>query len=370
MSTKTSESAVGRAPRYAEIEKVLRQRILADYYSTSGFLPQERELAQEFQVSRNTLRSALQLLSDQQLISKVQGCGTMIRRPVEKPGEYIVLHLGGSNLSNFIISILHEIDSQASQRSACIIYTPLNNLADTELEKLQQRLTQQRNLKGVLLIGNFTRDLLRKVQSFFKIPMVLIGDLWQESQRSDELLVSQVVGNDYAKMYQATAYLLQQGARRIAAIGQPSDLIWGNAFFNGYKDAFHDADIDFQPEYYEAIDNYGNPRDVFQRNLSNYLQSLLQSQPHPDALIFPAEYYGTVYWLAEQNGISIPEELLLVGRSAVDCTPQEFPCVTTNPQEIIQEAFDLLNQEQKHPGRVRQRRIIEPTWLEAKPCIK
>ena len=89
MSTKTSESAVGRAPRYAEIEKVLRQRILADYYSVSGFLPQERELAQEFQVSRNTLRSALQLLSDQQLISKVQGCGTMIRRPVENLGNIL-----------------------------------------------------------------------------------------------------------------------------------------------------------------------------------------------------------------------------------------------------------------------------------------
>jgi GntR family transcriptional regulator of arabinose operon len=368
MSVKTSANAVGRPPRYVEIEKVLRQRILSDYYSASGFLPQERELAQEFQVSRNTLRSALQRLSDQQLINKVQGYGTMVRRPIEKPGEYIVLHLGGSNLSSFVITILHEIDSQASQHSACIIYTPLTNLADDELAKLQQRLTQQRNLKGLLLIGNYTRALIRRLQSVFKIPMVLIGDLWQESERSDELVVSQVVGNDYAKMYQATSYLLRQGARRIAAIGQPRESIWGNAYYNGYKDAFSDVGIAFHSEYYESIDNYDNPRDVFQHNLNNYLQSLLRNRPHPDGLIFPAEYYGTVYWLAEENGISIPDDLLLVGRSAVECTRREFPCVTTDPQESIREAFDLLKQEQAHPGRVRQIRVVEPTWLEATPA--
>lgn len=367
---KNAGNTVGRAPRYAEIEQILRHRIVADYYSASGFLPQERELAQEFQVSRNTLRSALQLLSDQQLISKVQGCGTMVNRPVEKPGEYIVLHSGGINLSSFIITILHEIDCRASQFSGFIIYSRLDHFDDTELNNLRLRFSVQHTPKGIFLLGNYTRQQLRKLQDVFSVPMVLIGDLWQESERSNELLVSQVVGNDYAKMYQATAYLLRQGARRIAAIGQPRESIWGNAFYNGYKDAFHDAGIDFQPEYYEAIDNYDNPRDAFQRNLSSHLQYLLQSHPLPDALIFPAEYYGTVHWLAEQSRISIPQDLLLVGRSAVECTPMEFPCITTNPQEIIQEAFDLLNQEQKHPGRVRQRRIIEPTWLEAKPSIK
>ena len=368
---KEMSSMTGRAPRYKEIEAILRQRILSNFYRGSGFLPQERELAQEFQVSRTTLRNALQLLSDQQLINKVQGRGTMVHRPVEKPGEYTVLHLGDGNfLSNFVITVLHEIDCQAGGRSACIIYTHLNHFENGELEKVQLRLRQQDNLKGMLLIGNYTREILRKLQNVFDIPMVLIGDLWQEKERSDELVVSQVVGNDYAKIYQAARYLLQQGARRIATIGQPRDLIWGNAFYNGYKDAYNDAGIRFQPEYYEAIDSYNNPRDVFQRNLSSYLQRLLQSHLRPDALIFPAEYSGTVYWLAEQNGVSIPENLLLVGRSAVECTAQDFPCVATNPQELVREAFDLLEQEQENNGRVRQMRVIEPTWIDAKSSLK
>jgi len=360
---------LGKAPLYAEIEKVLRQRILSDYYSDSGFLPQERELAQEFKVSRNTLRNALQLLSDQQLICKVQGCGTMINRPAEQPGEYIVLHLGSSNLSSFVITILHEIDRQASQHSACTVYMPLSNFDKSELEKLQQRLAQQRNLRGMLLVGNYSSALLRKLQGLFDIPIVLIGDVWLEAERSDELPVSQVVGNDYAKMYQATSRLLEQGARRIAAIGQPRNQIWGNAFYNGYKDAFSDAGVDFQPEYYEAIDDYDNPRDLFQHDLGDYLQRIMQRQPHPDGLVFPAEYYGTVRWISEQNGIAIPDDLLLVGRATFESTSQEFPCVATSPREIIREALDLLKQEQKHPGRVRQRRVIEPTWLEAASTI-
>ncbi|NMA48040.1 MAG: hypothetical protein GX945_15910 [Lentisphaerae bacterium] len=38
MSVKTSAPAVGRPPRYVENEKVLRRRILADYYSGSGLM--------------------------------------------------------------------------------------------------------------------------------------------------------------------------------------------------------------------------------------------------------------------------------------------------------------------------------------------
>ncbi|MGI6354023.1 MAG: GntR family transcriptional regulator [Lentisphaeria bacterium] len=168
MSMKETSSMTGRAPRYKEIEAILRQRILSDFYRGSGFLPQERELAQEFNVSRTTLRNALQLLSDQQLISKVQGRGTMVRLPAEKPGEYTVLHLGDGNfLSNYVITVLHEIDCQAGGRSACIIYTHLNHFENAELEKVQLRLKQQDNLKGMLLVGNYTREILRKLQNFF-----------------------------------------------------------------------------------------------------------------------------------------------------------------------------------------------------------
>lgn len=354
----------GKAPRYESIEKILRQRIESDYYSSTGFLPQERALAQEFKVSRNTLRSALQILSDNQLISKVQGRGTMVRRQTDEPGEYAVLNCGGNNLSSFVIMILHEIDRHASLHSGFITYTQLSSDSASELTSLQQRFSGQRNLKGILLIGNCSRKLVCQLQKIFSFPMVLIGDLWQERERSEELIVSQVVGDDYAKMYQATRYLLQQGARRIAAIGQPRELIWGNAYYNGYQDAFAEFGIDFQPEYYEAIDDYGNPRAVFHRDLSSYLQRLFQSQSRPDALIFPAEYYSTVKWLADQNELAIPEEMLLVGRS-VECRRQEFPCVATNPEEMIREAFDLLKQEEENKGRVRQRRVIVPTWLDA-----
>lgn len=353
------------APRYAIIEKILRERIMSDYYCASGFLPQERELAQEFNVSRNTLRNALQLLADQQLITKIQGRGTQVHRPVEEPGQYIVLHFGSDNLSSYVISVLHEVDRQVSNLSSCIIYSRLDKTAkQSEFTKLKQRFDRLKNLRGMLLVGNFTRDVLKRLQDTLTVPMVLVGDFWQETERSEELIVSQIVGDDYGKMYKATSYLLQKGATRIAAIGQPRSLIWGNAYYNGYCDALNENGIDCLSGYYEAIDDYNNPRDIFQQDLGNYLQNLFKSELPPDGLIFPSEYYGTVKWFAEQNSISIPGDLLLVGRS-VEYIPQEFPCVVTKPAEMIREAFDLLQQEEQNRGRVRQRRVVQSSWLDA-----
>ena len=243
MSMKEMSSMTGRAPRYKEIEAILRQRILSNFYRGSGFLPQERELAQEFQVSRTTLRNALQLLSDQQLINKVQGRGTMVHRPVEKPRIH-VLHLGTVLYLTLLLPFCMRLTARLGALCLHYLYAS-ESLKNGELKMVQLRLG--RGISGMLLIGNYTREILRKLQNVFDIPMVLIGDLWQEKERSDELVVSQVVGNDYAKIYQAARYLLQQGARRIATIGQPRDLIWGNAFYNGYKDAYNDAGIHFQP---------------------------------------------------------------------------------------------------------------------------
>lgn len=358
-------STTGQAPRYAVIGKILRERILSDYYRESGFLPQERELAQEFQVSRNTMRSALQILSDDNLITKVQGRGTMVNQTVGEPGEYVVVNYGGGVFSSYIVTMLQEIDRQAGHHSGFMIYTQLQDAGAEELKKLHQRLSGQRHVRGLLLLGNYTRPIVRRLQEHFALPMVMIGDIWQEPERSPEPLISQVVGDDYAKMYQATRYLLQQGRRRIAAIGQPRGSIWGNAYYQGYLDAYADQNIPLAPEYYEGIDNSGPFREAFNQALTGYLERLFTCTPLPDALIFPAEYYGTIKWLTEQYHIAVPETLRLVGRRSVGNQPQEYPCVATNPEEVIREAFDLLRQERENRGRVKQRRIVAPTWMEA-----
>ena len=56
----------------------LRRRILEGEYSYEERLPAERSLAEEFDVSRGTIRSVLQILERQHLVTRLIGSGTYV----------------------------------------------------------------------------------------------------------------------------------------------------------------------------------------------------------------------------------------------------------------------------------------------------
>jgi GntR family transcriptional regulator len=69
------------APRYAAVARALKERILEGEYDIGALLPPERELAERFAVSRQTIRAALRLLREERLVTSRQGAGTMIATP-------------------------------------------------------------------------------------------------------------------------------------------------------------------------------------------------------------------------------------------------------------------------------------------------
>ena len=71
-------------PKHAAITNALRERCRD---LPVGFrLPSEKELAAEFEVSRMTVRQALDALADQGRVERVPGSGTFVRRPTVAMG--------------------------------------------------------------------------------------------------------------------------------------------------------------------------------------------------------------------------------------------------------------------------------------------
>lgn len=68
-------------PFYRQIAGILRARIEDGTYRR--MLPSEPALVEEFDVSRNTVRAALQALADDGLVLRVRGKGTYVARPSE-----------------------------------------------------------------------------------------------------------------------------------------------------------------------------------------------------------------------------------------------------------------------------------------------
>lgn len=65
-------------PRYLQVLRALRDRIVAGQYAVGAQLPTEADLCEEFGVSRHTVREALRRLTDQGYVKRRQGSGTQV----------------------------------------------------------------------------------------------------------------------------------------------------------------------------------------------------------------------------------------------------------------------------------------------------
>ncbi|HWA00195.1 MAG TPA: GntR family transcriptional regulator [Caulobacterales bacterium] len=72
------------APLYLQLQRALRDAIQKKVLSPEEALPAERDIAEEFNVSRVTVRKALDGLVSEGLLSRRQGAGTWVAARVEK----------------------------------------------------------------------------------------------------------------------------------------------------------------------------------------------------------------------------------------------------------------------------------------------
>lgn len=77
-------SAGDNAPLYLQLQRVLRTEIESHVLTADEALPAERDLADAFEVSRVTVRKALDGLVDAGLLTRRHGAGTFVATRVEK----------------------------------------------------------------------------------------------------------------------------------------------------------------------------------------------------------------------------------------------------------------------------------------------
>ena len=63
-------------PLYLQVKADIKNRILSKQYMPGDKLPTENELSDQYNVSKITIRKAIQNLSDEGYVNKVQGKGT------------------------------------------------------------------------------------------------------------------------------------------------------------------------------------------------------------------------------------------------------------------------------------------------------
>ncbi|WP_182200198.1 GntR family transcriptional regulator [Paraliobacillus salinarum] len=67
-----------KGPLYAQVQEILRNRIVSGKYPKGSLIPSEVELKEEFDVSLITIRRAVEQLSNQGYVEKKSGIGTTV----------------------------------------------------------------------------------------------------------------------------------------------------------------------------------------------------------------------------------------------------------------------------------------------------
>ncbi len=188
---------------------LLLKRILAGH--AGDRFPSEPELSRQLGISRVTLRSALQRLSLQGLISRSHYYGTCISSTEKQPRRVLVVHdaVVGDDVSNFVFMILNTFSHHLRESGYSVENTSYSFVQS--MEKISQ------NFCGVLLFGAAltAREPFISTLRACPIPVIYI----REDHNCEVTGFFNSVGTDMRRAWwSGYEYLFSLGCNRIGTI--------------------------------------------------------------------------------------------------------------------------------------------------------
>jgi len=295
-----------RLPLSAQAADAIRKGITENIWPE--FLPSERRLCELLQVSRPTIRTALQLLAKERVIEIQHGRrNRLLTRPkassISPPSRLVVLvsHHPITHTTMAAYQGISEMRAHLTEHgftSEVLVCPPRN--ASTHRRKLESFITQNRVFCCVLI------SVSRDVQGWFathSIPALVLG-----SCHRDIKLPSLDV--DYrAVCRHAAGVFRSKGHRRMAFIvpdsGVAGDLVSEEGFREGTIARAGSANVEAT-----IVRHHGTTA-----HLTARLEALFNSATPPTALLVakPADTLAVIFHLL-RRGIRVPDTVSLISR--------------------------------------------------------
>ena len=188
-------------PLYVQVSDWLQNMITEERYKVGAKLPSQGELAEKFQLNRNTIRHAVSLLVQKGFVEKQKGMGTFVKR---KSVFHPIYQLG--RLTSFVDDF---------------------NLDDVELEDktiLKNKIRASRELAEKLMI-NENDDMVQidRVRIANKTPLILERQFYSFKDFG-ELLDMEITGSIYQILIDRFNADLNHSIQTIRAVTPPGKI--------------------------------------------------------------------------------------------------------------------------------------------------
>lgn len=226
---------------------------------------------------------------------------------------------------HFFSTSISGIQAYAAEQDYSIMITQSLESLATEKNNLQMLMASR--VDGLIISlssGTNNVDHLKKILEK-NTPIVMFDRV------SDELNVSKVIVDDHDGAFKATSHLIKTGCKRVAFLGGPPNLYISEKRKKGYLDALLKYDVSIVPELIVHCKD-------LQHDAINGAKKLLNLPDRPDAIFCVNDPIAvTAMQLVKEMGISIPDELSIVGFTDEPVSRYIEPSLTT----VAQPAFEL-----------------------------
>lgn len=233
--------------KYYQLFEQLKKDIFQGVYQNGQRLPGENEMAQEFSMSRQTVRQALALLEQEHLIQRRQGSGTYVHRPVPRPKHSWNVGIIATYISEYIFpSILRGIEGELSEEGFFPLLSATKNRVDNERRLLEEYIGKK--VDGLIVEGtksalpNPNLPLYEKLREM-DIPVVFFNGYYPALPGSVSVTMDDRQGG-----FEAVEYLVARGHRKIGGIFKGDDM-QGLGRYDGYTRGLVEHGLPLQDQW-------------------------------------------------------------------------------------------------------------------------
>lgn len=293
--------------KYEKIVEWIRCEIEKGVLKRGDKLISENEMMEQFQVSRQTVRRAMSVLTEEGIVESRRGSGTYISVNTRRyMGKEVRIALMLTFMDTYIFpKLVKGVESVLSDKG-CILQIAVTNNAVEKERMILQEFLRTRSVDGVIAetvksgLPSPNLDLYQKLQRK-GIPVLFVNSFYRE------LAIPHVSLDDRRAGYLAARHLAECGHTKIGAVFKADDG-QGHLRYAGYTQALMERDIRVRGENVIWIDS-NEIVDMEDENLKfrKRLKGCTACVCYNDEIAYK------LVRILQDAGIRIPQDLSIVG---------------------------------------------------------